>query len=48
MERARAIKTGIRQRLSHRQRALTPEPFRNVLLTMARSSVEPEAGRRAS
>ncbi len=36
-ERRRAIKTGIVQRLSKRQRAETPEPFRDLLLNMARS-----------
>jgi hypothetical protein len=39
-ERARAIKTGVCQRLSQRQRKLTPEPFRDVLLSIARTSVE--------
>jgi hypothetical protein len=36
-ERARAVKTGICQRLSKRQRAATPIPFRDLLLAMARS-----------
>jgi len=36
-ERRRAIRTGICQRLSHRQRKLTPEPFRDLLLELARS-----------
>jgi len=36
-ERRRAIGTGIRQRLSHRQRLLTPEEFRDLLIEMARS-----------
>ncbi len=36
-ERARAVKTGICQRLSHRQRILTPEPFRDLLISIARS-----------
>ena len=36
-ERARAIKTGVCQRLSKNQRAATPEAFRDVLLQMARS-----------
>lgn len=36
-ERRRAIKTGICQRLSKRQRSATPEPFRDLLLDMARS-----------
>ncbi len=36
-ERRRAIKTGVCQRLSHRQREATPPPFRDVLLEMARS-----------
>lgn len=34
--RKRAIKTGICQRLSRRQRMITPEPFRDLLLYMAR------------
>lgn len=34
-ERRRAIKTGICQRLSRRQRLLTPEPFRDLLLAIA-------------
>lgn len=36
-ERRRAIKTGICQRLSKRQRAATPEPFRDLLLSIASS-----------
>jgi hypothetical protein len=36
-ERRRAIRTGVCQRLSHRQRELTPEPFRDLLLAIARS-----------
>lgn len=36
-ERRRAIKTGICQRLSARQCALTPIPFRDLLLSLARS-----------
>lgn len=36
-ERRRAVRTGIVQRLSHKQRLSTPIPFRDVLLTMARS-----------
>lgn len=36
-ERARAVKTGRRQRLSARQRAATPVEFRDVLLAMASS-----------
>lgn len=35
-ERRRAVKTGICQRLSKRQRMLTPEPFRDILLDIAR------------
>lgn len=38
-ERARAIKTGACQRLSHRQRAATPEQFRDLLLSIALSSL---------
>lgn len=40
-DRARAIKTGACQRLSHRQRAATPIPFRDLLLEIARSAKEP-------
>lgn len=36
-ERRRAVKTGICQRLSKRQRAATPVPFRDLLLSMART-----------
>jgi len=35
-ERARAVKTGACQRLSKRQRAATPLPFRDLLLDLAR------------
>lgn len=38
-ERRRAIKTGVCQRLSKRQRAATPLPFRDVLISIARSVV---------
>lgn len=37
-ERRRAVKTGACQRLSAKQRAATPIPFRDVLLSMARSA----------
>jgi len=37
-ERRRATKTVICQRLSHRQRAATPIPFRDLLLSIARSA----------
>ena len=37
-ERRRATKTGICQRLSHRQRLTTPVPFRDMLLNMARTA----------
>jgi len=37
-ERDRATKTGICQRLSHRQRLLTPEPFRDLLVQIARTA----------
>lgn len=37
-ERARAIKTGACQRLSKRQRAATPNDFRDVLISIARSA----------
>lgn len=36
-ERRRAIRTGICQRLSRRQRLSTPIPFRDLLISMARS-----------
>lgn len=36
-ERRRAIKTGVCQRLSRRQRMVTPIPFRDLLLSIARS-----------
>jgi hypothetical protein len=36
MERRRLIRTGVCQRLSHRQRAATPLPFRDLLLSLAR------------
>ena len=38
-ERRRAIRTGACQRLSHRQRLATPVPFRDLLLSIARSAV---------
>lgn len=38
-ERRRAVKTGIRQRLSKRQRAATPIPFRDLLIGIARSAL---------
>ena len=37
-ERARAVKTGVRQRLSASQRRATPPEFRDVLLVIARSA----------
>lgn len=37
-ERRRAIKTGVCQRLSSRQRAATPVPFRDLLLSIARTA----------
>lgn len=39
-ERRRAIKTGVRQRLSKRQRAATPPAFRDLLLGIARNAQE--------
>lgn len=36
-ERARAIRTGVCQRLSARQRKLSPEPFRDLLIDLVRS-----------
>jgi len=36
-ERRRAVRTGRCQRLSHRQRELTPEPFARLLVSMAAS-----------
>lgn len=38
-ERARKIKTGICQRLSKRQRLSTPIPFRDLLISIARSAI---------
>ena len=35
-ERRRAIRTGVCKRLSKRQRTLTPEPFRDLLIAMVR------------
>ena len=35
--RRRAVKTGTCQRMSKRERTITPEPFRDLLLSMARS-----------
>lgn len=43
-ERARAIKTGICQRLSRRQRLVTPDGFKALLIAIARSARK--AGRR--
>lgn len=37
-ERRRAVKTGICQLLSHRERAATPVPFRDLLLSIARTA----------
>lgn len=37
-ERARAVKTGICQQMSKRQRAATPLPFRDLLLSIVRGS----------
>lgn len=37
-ERRRAIRTGVCQRLSRRQRAATPLPFRDLLLSIARTA----------
>jgi hypothetical protein len=37
-DRARKIKTGVCQNLSRRQRTATPEPFRDLLLSIARSA----------
>jgi hypothetical protein len=37
-ERRRAVRTGVCQRLSQRQRAETPSPFRDLLLDMARTA----------
>ena len=40
-ERRRAIKTGVCQRLSHKQRAATPPEFRDLLLSIARTACSP-------
>jgi hypothetical protein len=37
-ERQRAVKRGVIERLSKRQRAATPEPFRDLLLSIARTA----------
>lgn len=42
-ERRRAIKTGACKLLSHRERAATPIPFRDLLLSMAASAAQREA-----
>lgn len=42
-ERRRAIRTGVCQRLSDRQRAATPLPFRDLLLSIARTRLAAEA-----
>lgn len=38
-ERARAVRTGACQRLSAKQRAATPEPFRDLLISIARTAL---------
>ena len=40
-KRRRAIRTGQLQRLSHMQRIATPAPFRDLLLSMARTAIRP-------
>lgn len=45
-ERRRAVKTGACQRLSKNQRAATPEPFRDLLISMAR--IAQPSGRRVA
>ena len=40
-ERRRAIKTGVCQRLSRRQRLITPEPFATLMLGLARLTSQP-------
>lgn len=42
--RRRAVRTGIVQRQSKRQRAATPEPFRDLLISIARSARVPAEG----
>lgn len=46
-ERRRAVRTGACQRLSKRQRAATPEPFRDLLLSIAASALS-DQGRDAA
>ena len=46
-ERARLRKTGIRQRLSHRQREATPLTFRDLLISIARSCQPTQTARAA-
>lgn len=41
-ERRRAVKTGLCQRMGHRERAATPTPFRDLLLAIARTTRSPE------
>jgi hypothetical protein len=41
-ERRLAVKTGACQRLSHKARAATPEPFRDLLISIARSAAPTE------
>ena len=45
-ERRRAIRTGACQRLSHRARAATPEPFRDLLLSIAETATAAKYGQR--
>ncbi len=45
-ERARAIKTGICQRLSKRQRKITPEKFRDLLISMVGQTNNKREGER--
>jgi hypothetical protein len=47
-ERRRAVKTGACQRLSKRQRAATPLPFRDLLIGIARSARPTQADRAAA
>jgi len=47
-ERAAAVKSGIVQRLSHRERAATPILFRDLLVSLAESATRPAATERAA
>ena len=39
----RAVKRGVVERLSHRDRARTPEPFRDILISLAQNAATPKS-----